>query len=41
MNMDRDGAVLAPLAFMRARKERPFGDGAVAALQALASSAGE
>ena len=36
INVHRDDAVLAPMAFMRARKERPFGDGEVAALQALA-----
>lgn len=36
MNVHRDGAVLAPMAFMRTRKEGPFGDGEVAALRALA-----
>ena len=36
MNVHRDDAVLAPMAFMRARKEGPFGDGEVAALRALA-----
>jgi hypothetical protein len=36
MNVHCDGAVLAPMAFMRTRKEGPFGDGEVAALQALA-----
>ena len=36
MNVHRDDAVLAGMAFMRARKERPFGDDEVAALRALA-----
>ena len=36
MNVHRDGAVLAPMAFMRTRKEGPFGDGELAALRALA-----
>jgi DNA-binding CsgD family transcriptional regulator len=36
MNVHRDDAVLAGMAFMRARKERPFGDGDLAALRALA-----
>jgi DNA-binding CsgD family transcriptional regulator len=35
INVHRDDAVLAPMAFMRARN-RPFGDGDLAALQALA-----
>ena len=36
MNVHRDGAVLAPMAFMRTRKEGPFGDVDLAALRALA-----
>ncbi len=36
MNVHRDGAVLAPMAFMRTRKEGPFGDVELAALRALA-----
>ena len=36
MNVHRDDAVLAPMSFMRTRKEGPFGDGEVAALRALA-----
>jgi DNA-binding NarL/FixJ family response regulator len=36
MIVHRDGAVLAGIAFRRARKEGPFGDGELAALRALA-----
>jgi DNA-binding NarL/FixJ family response regulator len=36
MNVHRDGAVLAPMAFVRTRKEGPFGDVELAALRALA-----
>jgi hypothetical protein len=36
MNVHRDGAVLAPMAFMRTRKEGPFGEVELAALRALA-----
>jgi DNA-binding CsgD family transcriptional regulator len=36
MNVHRDAAVLAPMAFMRTRKEGPFGDGELAGLRALA-----
>jgi hypothetical protein len=36
MNVHRGGGVLAPMSFMRTRNERPFDDGDLAALRALA-----
>jgi DNA-binding CsgD family transcriptional regulator len=36
INVHRDGDVLAPMSFMRTRNERPFDDGDLAALRALA-----
>lgn len=36
MNVHRDDAVFAPMGFLRTRKQRPFGDGELGALRALA-----